>query len=198
MQKPIKKQIPQTVGIMGVGNGCGVTHFALLLANYLSAVELEKTAVFEWNPRNDLEKLVDIYTEGRQKKVPCSIFDVDYFFHGGPEEFNACIQQGYETILLDFGRAGEGRQREFLQCHRQCFLLALNEWKLQEVMAQKDLWQKGKKQWDFFMVFGSREARHEMCRRYGLNIAQIPFVPDAFSMGQDVAEFLGRVWNREK
>ena len=40
MQNPEKNKLPKTVGIMGAGGGCGVTHFAVLLANYLAAVEL--------------------------------------------------------------------------------------------------------------------------------------------------------------
>lgn len=198
MRNPGKKPLPRTVGIMGAGDGCGVTHFALLLANYLAAVELEKTAVFEWKPKNDLEKLVNIYTGGRPKKAPVSILDVDYFFHGDAEEFNTCIQHGYGTVLLDLGTVKDGRQPEFLQCQRQYFLFALNEWKMQDVIDQKNLWKKGRGQWEFFMVFGSREARREICRRYGLRVMQIPFAPDAFSIGQDMANFLGRIWNQGK
>ncbi len=114
-----------------------------MLANYLADVELERIAVIEWNPRNDLEKLVNIYTRGKNKNCPVSLLDIDYFFHGGPEEFHICMQQGYQTVLLDLGRAGEGRETEFLQCHKQCFFFALNEWKLQDVTAQKNLWRKG-------------------------------------------------------
>jgi hypothetical protein len=198
LQNPEKNKPPKTVGIMGAGGGCGVTHFAVLLANYLAAVELERIAVIEWNPRNDLEKLVNIYTRGKNKNCPVSLLDIDYFFHGGPEEFHICMQQGYQTVLLDLGRAGEGRETEFLQCHKQCFFFALNEWKLQDVTAQKNLWKKGKGRWDFFMVFGSREARQEICRRYGLKVAQIPFAPDAFAIKRETAEFFDHFWNRKE
>lgn len=196
MQNSVRSRLPLTVGIMGAGSGCGVTHFAVLLANYLTAVELKKAAVFEWNPRNDLEKLVDIYTGGRRKNSPVSLFDVDYFFGKNPEDFQTCMQNGYEMVLLDLGRADEGRQTEFLQCQKQCFIFALNEWKLQEAMAQKELWKKGKGCWDFFMVFGSREARREIGRRYGLTIAQVPFAPDAFVIGRETAEFFNHFWKQ--
>lgn len=164
----------------------------------MAAVEQEKTAVFEWKPKNDLEKLVHVYTKGQPGKVPVTILDVDYFFHGGPEEFNACIQHRYGTVLLDLGTARDGRQTEFLQCQKQYFLFALNEWKLQDVIDQRNLWQKGKGQWDFFMVFGSREAQQEIYRRHGLRIMQIPFAPDAFSISQDTAEFFDRLWSQRK
>lgn len=197
MYSPVKSKLPLTVGIMGAGSGCGVTHFAVLLANYLTAVELEKTAVFEWNPRSDLEKLVNIYAGGRKKNNPISLFDVDYFFGNHPENFQICMQNGYGVVLLDLGRAGEGKQAEFLQCQKQCFIFALNEWKLQEAMAQKELWKKGKGCWDFFMVFGSREARREIRRRYGLKLAQIPFAPDAFVIEGETAEFFDHFWRPE-
>ena len=48
------------------------------------------------------------------------------------------------------------------------------------------------------MVFGSREARQEICRRYGLKVAQIPFAPDAFAIKRETAEFFDHFWNRKE
>lgn len=198
LSNPVKKQVPITVGILGAGNGCGVTHFSILLANYLAAVEQERTALLAWNPRDDLEKLVHIYTCGRKVQEPVSLLDVDYYYKGGPEALNICIQGGYTAVILDLGRLREGRQTEFLQCQRQCFLLALNEWRLGDVIVQKEFLQKGKEHWDFFMVFGSEEARKEIWRRYGIKASKLPFAPDAFSIDWEMAGVLDGFWKRKR
>lgn len=151
-----------------------------------------------WNPRDDLERLVHIYTCGQKVREPVSLLDVDYYYKGGSEAFNVCIQGRYTAVILDLGTVREGRQTEFLQCQRQCLLLALNEWRLGDVIAQKEFLQKGKEHWDFFMVFGSVEARKELWRRYGIKVRQLPFAPDAFSIDGEMAGVLDGFWERKK
>ena len=54
---PRIRQDDRTIGIIGQGRGTGVTHFCILLANYLSGVKRKKTAVLEWNTHHDFEKM---------------------------------------------------------------------------------------------------------------------------------------------
>lgn len=185
---------PRTAGIMGAGPGCGVTHFAVLLANYLTAVERKRTAVLAWDGSRGLEELAVVCTGGKMGANPISILKVDYFPNHGAEGLAWCLQRNYDWILLDFGSAQEGGKAEFLQCGLQFFLGALNEWKLAELMKQKDWMQKGRGHWTFLAAFGSQEARREMKRRYGLWFEPIPYAPDAFSIEEETAAFFKGIW----
>ncbi|MDO5415826.1 MAG: hypothetical protein Q4F29_01380 [Lachnospiraceae bacterium] len=222
MWKKAEKKEGKTIGILGAGPGCGVTHFTILFANYLTAMELKRTAVLEWNGPGGIEELTAVCTGrscGRSLKVtscqdpvsalrqpaasaPCqpavSILGVDYFPQSGAEELAFCLQNGYEAILMDFGSLKDGGTAEFLQCRMKCFLGALNEWKIREVAERREWLQKGRDNWNFLMVFGSEEARREMKRRYFLNFETVPFAPDAFSIDKEMAEFLGRIWTGKK
>ena len=47
----------QVMGIAGAGRGTGVTHFVIQAANYLCSCRQKKTAILQWNPQKDLEKI---------------------------------------------------------------------------------------------------------------------------------------------
>ena len=49
----------RTVGIIGAGRSVGVTHLAIWLANYLTGVKGQRTAVLEWNTHGDFRRLGD-------------------------------------------------------------------------------------------------------------------------------------------
>lgn len=193
----MERGMVQTIGVMGAGSGCGVTHFALLLANYLAAVEWKRTAVLEWNAAPAFGEIIRVCTGKEVESGPVSILDVDYFPKSGAEELAGCMQRGYECILMDFGCAREAGKAEFLQCGRKLFLASLNEWKLESLLDQKDWMLKGKGKWEFLSVFGSKEARREVKRRFGLDFVPIPYAPDVFSIELDAAVFFRKIW-REK
>lgn len=171
----------QTAGIAGAGPGCGVTHFTILMANYLTGMELEKTAVLEWNPNHTFRELALVCTGREEDKGPVSILEVDYFPSSGPEDLELCLHKGYENILIDFGSMGDAPALEFLQCGRKFFLGALNEWKILSLLSRKDRMIKGRGSWTFLAAFGGKEAKEELKRRFGLSFEQIPYSPDAFS-----------------
>lgn len=189
---------PQTIGIMGAGAGCGVTHFAVLFANYLAAVERKRAAVLAWDGSRGLRELTEVCTGGRMGERPISILEVDYFPDSAAEGLAWCLQRDYDYVLLDFGSASDGGKAEFLQCGIPFFLAALNEWKLAELIRQKDWIQKGRRHWTFLAAFGSQEARREVKRRYGLWFEPIPYAPDAFSIEGETAAFFKRIWRNQR
>lgn len=196
-RKTRKKNETITIGVMGAGKGCGVTHFSILFANYLAAVGMEKTAVLEWNKHCVLEDMAKVCTGMNPRRKPVSILDVDYFFQGGADELEFCLQKGYGAVVLDLGNMEDGRTAEFLQCRMQCFIGALNEWKLAEWLSRKEWMLKGKGSWNFLMAFGSETARREVNRRFGLTVQVVPYSPDVFSINPETAEFLNKIWRKK-
>ena len=90
----MEKGQAQTIGLMGADFGCGVTHFTLLFANYLAAVEWKRTAVLEWNSRHALREFAAACTGKDDGVKPVAVLDVDYFPDGGAEELAWCLQKG--------------------------------------------------------------------------------------------------------
>lgn len=183
----------ETIGVLGIQGGCGTTHFSVMLANYLAAAELKKTALLERNTSGDIGRIIEVCTGKQWEKMPVSILDVDYFPHSSKEELGSCIQSSYDAVILDFGIVREAQKTEFFQCRKQYLIGALNEWKLDGLMEHKAWILKGKGRWKYLTVFGSEEARRELRRRFGLSFEQIPFAPDAFAIDSRTAEFFRKI-----
>ena len=187
-----------TVGVAGTATGSGSTHFALLFANYLSAVEQKRTALLEWNATGAFRKLERICT-GDEGKRPFSVLDVDYYPDSTGEELGICLSR-YEVLVLDFGVLREECTIQFHQCGIVCLLGSFSEWKLEELISSESWILQGRKRWHYLMTFGSEEARKEAVRRYRMPFRRVPFVPDAFSINRETALFLEEIWRdkREK
>ena len=79
----------QVMGIAGAGRGTGVTHFVIQAANYLCSCRQKKTAILQWNPQKDLEKIRAFLGAGGKedsrsfkKKDHFRLLGVDYYYEG--------------------------------------------------------------------------------------------------------------------
>ena len=94
---------PRITGIAGAGRGVGVTHLALLAANYMQGVQGKRTAVLEWNAHRDFDRLGKMCT-GQLKEADCyRIQQVDYYPRAEGGRLMECLAAGYQEILIDFG-----------------------------------------------------------------------------------------------
>ena len=192
-----------TIGVMGAGPGCGVTHFTLLYANHLAAIERRRTAVLGWGRSHAIGKLCRVCTgrdlEGEgTDSGPVQILEVDYLPHSGARELAWCQKEGYDHILLDLGSRQTADQTAFLQCTEKYVLGALNEWELEELLSWKDWMLSGKGHWTFLAVFGGGEARREIKRRFGISFGQIPYAPDVFTIERGTAVFFKGLQNGKR
>lgn len=192
-----------TIGVIGAGPGCGVTHFTLLYANHLAAVERRRTAVLEWGRSHAIGKLCRVCT-GKERggegadSGPVRILEVDYLTDSRAKELAWCQKEGYDQILLDLGDFKDADQTAFLQCTEKYFLGALNEWKLDELLAWEEQMRGGKGHWTFLAAFGSGEARREIRRRFGISFGQIPYAPDVFTIERGTALFFKGLRNGKR
>lgn len=104
----------QVMGIAGAGRGTGVTHFVIQAANYLCSCRQKKTAILQWNPQKDLEKIRAFLGAGGKedsrsfkKKDHFRLLGVDYYYEGDPAVLAACMEKDYQEILIDFGKVRE-------------------------------------------------------------------------------------------
>ena len=104
----------QVMGIAGAGRGTGVTHFVIQAANYLCSCRQKKTAILQWNPQKDLEKIRAFLGAGGKedsrsfkKKDHFRLLGVDYYYEGDPAMLAACMEKDYQEILIDFGKVRE-------------------------------------------------------------------------------------------
>lgn len=173
--------------MIGSGRCAGVTHVAVMLANYLAGFLRKKTAVLEWNRHGDLARMErfcrGLESQGKEYRV----FDVLYVKSAGKEELVSCIQNNYERIIIDFGDSYEEYRTEFLRCDKKIVLLALSEWQMAGCLELIGLTEHERdKSWQYYTVFGSEETRLEVRKKLRLPVQRIPFSEDAFTVTRDI------------
>lgn len=176
---------------MGSGRCTGVTHFAVLLANYLAGVPGHKTALLEWNPHRDLARMEAVCMGKRSDRKEFRVLDVLYVKDAGMEELVSCMNRQYERIIIDFGDSFCKNRTEFLRCDRKIVLLSFCEWQMERCLEfAAEAAMEPKESWEFYAVFGSEESRMEVRKKLGLPVQKVPFSADAFTITREILKFM--------
>ena len=176
---------------MGAGTNTGVTHFAILAANYMTGVCHLKTAVLEWNQNRDFEQMEQVCAGNISGNKPFCVLDVDYYKNAGTEELIICTSRHYDKIIIDFGGSWQCRT-EFLRCHKKMVLGSLSEWQLKRYLGMME--EIGReadyKSWIYGITFGSEETRMELEKRLRLTLTRVPFSADPFQVNYETICYL--------
>ena len=183
------------IGVAGSGRSVGVTHFAVLTANYLYGVLGQKTAVLEWNESGDFARMETVWAKKTvtfSKEKTFNVMGISYYKEAGKEELLDCTSRGFDAVVLDFGIYREAILEEFLRCGRKFLVGSASSWQLAGLtglLSENGNRQKG---WEYFISFGSREMI-EMTERYlKVPFRQIPLSQDAFSISGEHLAFYGK------
>lgn len=106
---------------------------------------------------------------------------IHYYPNVKKEEIPIILNRDYDRIIIDFGDAYEGCREDLLRCGRKVFLLNLSRWQKNEAeiminTAQRKDW--GGIQPVYASVNFQKEVKREVEKEYGIQIEQIPFLPD--------------------
>ena len=89
-----------SIGIIGIGMGCGVTHLTIALANYLQSGMGKKTAVIELSGQNALKDMIQ--EEGNERH---ELLGIHYFTDVSIGKIAEVINSRYEAFVRDLGGA---------------------------------------------------------------------------------------------
>lgn len=133
IDKHVDINTKQTIGLMGIKRGVGVTHIVNLLARSTARLGL-RVAVINQNNHNALKILrgykegylyceLGDQTEAEQKKYKEG--GITYYPKLGPEEQLKVINDTYDLIIIDYGT--EHRKiADFLRCHHKWLVCPSN------------------------------------------------------------------------
>ena len=190
----------QVMGVAGSGRGTGVTHFVIRAANYLCSCRQKKTAILQWNPQKDLEKIRAFLGAGGKedsrsfkKKDHFRLLGVDYYYEGDPAVLAACMEKKYQEILIDFGEVRDEVFPEWLRCSEKILIADLSEWKLESFLGLFTEKEKTGKDWICLTAFGSEIVRKEIERQFRLSVKRIPLSVDAFSVDIQTMEWFADI-----
>lgn len=187
--------------MIGLGNGVGVTHLCIMMANYRTSILRQKTAVLEWKAGrvniNGISSMEAICT-GKTGSIPYRVLEVDYYPAAGGEELSGCVNKDYQKIILDFGNWRDECRTEFLRCNKKIIVMSLSEWQIDA------FWEFYRREGEAKMksllcltAFGSEESRKEINKRLKLSIGRIPFSADAFAITGEQMPWFARLLEDE-
>lgn len=195
MKKQQGYSMLQTIGIMGVNNGNGVTHLAIMIGNYITAKQHKKTAIIEMNHTGAFIELKDSYGEkiNNNQGLHCyKISGVTYYYDIESDMLGEVYNKDFEYIIIDMGIYNEKQTEEFLKCNGKIIIGNLNPWKnksfirIIENFIARGNFEKVK----YLVQFGTNNDIHQIESAYKLYICAIPFEPDPFLIHGCNFEFL--------
>ncbi|WP_124068178.1 hypothetical protein [Clostridium sp. E02] len=190
-----KKQEEQvTIGIIGAGRSVGVTHFAFMLAGYLSGVERKTCAVLEWNRHGDLNSMKRVCSKDNGKNGFFRVLETDCYASADINTLLLCKKSEYQTLVVDYGSVSEGNLKEFLRCDRQFVVGSLSEWQMSEFVDFERNRTQAEKSWESLLSFGSEEARKNMEKKLRFPVRRIPLSVDPFIITSEIIDFYKQLY----
>lgn len=190
-------EVNQTVviGIIGTHRGAGVTHTAIMLANYLSETFKRKTAILECNNHRDFSYIQMEY-EGLTHRVlgvpKFQINEVVYYKEVKDYEIANILSERYHYVILDLGTDMNENGNEFLRCNIKLVVSSLIEWKRPEFLSflQNISHIPAKQSFEYLILFGHKEEMLEIKRKYHVSIHGIPYEPDPYLLSKESLKLL--------
>ncbi len=179
-----------SIGIIGTGSGCGTTHLAIALANYLQSGLGKQTAVIEMPGQHDLEHMIRDECRGKQE-----LFHVQYFTGIGVGKIPEILNSGYEAFVLDCGGDYQAAREEFLRCDRKLVMGSISPWKVSafEHFMRNIIAIENYQQWEFLVLFADRTDRKRIQKRYKMHLTSVPWIENPFYLKKEDLIFLQKL-----
>lgn len=179
-----------SIGIVGIGMGCGVTHLSIAMANYMQSGLGRKTALIELSGRCELRDMIQ--KEGGKNQTLLGIcYYTDICVGQIPEIMNS----RYEVFVLDLGSDYRSVREEFLRCDRKIIARSISPWKvsayehfLKEITATENY-----ESWEFLALFANMLDKKKIQKRCGVRLISIPWIENPFYLKKDDMFFLQKI-----
>ncbi len=188
LTRKLKEKI--SIGIVGIGLGCGATHLTIALANYLQSGLGKKTAVIELSGRQDLKNMMQKEGKGKQK-----LLNVQYFTDICVGKVPEIMNSGYEVFLLDLGGDYCAAREEFLRCDRKIVIGSISPWRafayehfIENVIASENY-----QMWEFLVLFANILDKKQIQKRYGMHMLSVPWIENPFYLKKEDMMFLQKI-----
>lgn len=195
----VKKEafLLQTIGIAGTERGVGVTHLAIMIANYMNAKSNKNTAIVELNQTNAFDELKENYTKKQEfdrSSYSYILSGVTYYYQVSHNKISSIYQGQHECLVIDFGVLEEENE-EFLKCNVKILIGNLKPWNHKKLLYYMEslLATDYVGKINYVTKFGSTEDMIQIKNAYSVSIVAVPFEPDPFLIHGCNFEFLDKL-----
>ncbi len=179
-----------SIGIVGIGTGCGVTHLTIALANYMHSGLGRRTAIIELSGKNELETM--IRKEGNKNQ---NLVGIHYFTDIGVGKIPEIMNSRYEVFVLDLGADYVAAREEFLRCDRKIVVGSISPWRVSayEHFLKKVMESENITAWEFLILFANLSDKKRIQKRYGMQMISIPRIENPFYLKKEDMMFLQKI-----
>lgn len=183
----------KTMGVIGAGRACGVTHFVVWTANWLQSVCKDQTAVLECNDHGDFQRLLSKCRNNTGDHA-AEVMGVSYYPEAGNLQLMNCMNNNYKRILIDYGEYSLQNAADWLRCDKKILIGSFSEWrneKFLEMLSKQE--PNNHNKWVCAAVFGSEELQLTVEKELGVRIVRLPYAADAFTITRSDMDFLRNI-----
>lgn len=181
-----------SVGIIGTACKTGVSHLAVMLAVFLSAVAGARVALAEINGCGCFRQAEIILSNNFSKKYSKIKRLISIYTQSDSSEIAGLMSEGYDYVIIDFGCDFEQNRQQFLMCGAKLVVGSLSWWKIHEYVgfAARIRGEASRNRWKFLAVSPIPEGMRYLKKEFGISVSAIPCEPDPFCLGEQSMDFL--------
>ncbi len=182
----------ETIGIIGIHRGAGVTYTGLMLAFYLGEVQDKKTAYLECNRHQDMSLIEKAYGWQKEEDGKFSYGRITCYKNVVMKRIPEILGEAYEYVILDFGAEFAENREEFLRCTKKLILCGSAEWNLSKLlqfaMAHEE--NRGNEAWHYFIPFAKASVTARMKKEIKRRVSVVPFIEEPTRPNRSLSVFL--------
>lgn len=186
--KKLKEKV--SIGIIGIEPGCGVTHLAIALANYMQSGLGRKAALLELSGKHELKDMIQ--KEGDKNK---NLLGVHYFTDICVGKIPEIMNSKYEVFILDLGADYAMAREEFLRCDYKIVSGSISPWKISiyEHFLNNVIVAENYESWEFLVLFANISDKKNVQKRCGVRLMNIPWIENPFYLKKEDLMFLQKI-----
>lgn len=198
----IKRAVKRTVdrhmiGIAGSEENIGVTHSAIVLANFFRKNGF-MVAIAEMNQSGAFESIRDSFEENFFTDGYFTMNGIDFYPNVDDEKMEVIQSHSYNVIILDIGQYREDTKGMFERCDDRIIIAGAKPWEMENMnnvfaLASRDVLQK----YIFAFNFtpekdyeGIRNGMQELKNVFFLSTANDPFSTSDFSGAEEIFSYI--------
>lgn len=181
------------ISVIGTHKGVGVTHMAILLANYFNKWLNKQTAFIEYGARNEIIYLQEEYENNMDRQF--KLDGVTYYKNVHEKDMGNIMCGNYQCIILDLGTDLNKGRNEFLRSDKKIIIGSKSQWKkyqLQKFLNEVSEEHKGA--FTYILPFAKDKEIRNLIKEYDEIFYSFPFEPSPFAISAKTVEMLQKIF----
>lgn len=180
------------IGVIGTHKGVGVTHMAILLANYFNKWLGKQTAFIEYGARNEINYLQEEYENSMDRQF--KLHGVTYYKNVHEKDMGNIMGGNYQCIILDLGTDLNKGRNEFLRSDKKIIIGSISPWKKYELEKfLNGVPEEHEGAFTYILPYAKDKEIKNLIKEYKEPFYSFPFEPDPFAISPKTLEILQKI-----